>query len=153
MMKRYVRHSGGIVREIVEIPEDADISDRFHPDVVAGMVEDAKGDAVVCGTWDGTRFGSVPVHSPSIAGAKAEARRRIAVIAPDWKQRNLLAEASGRGPWWRALWSAEERMRKKQARDIWSRVKQIRDASNRLEHEILTGSFDGDPAQWSGWPE
>lgn len=87
--------------------------------------------------------------SQIIAGIKAEAHRRIVAFVPEWKQRNLLAQATlliekGRGNWTTtetAAWEAGEA--------VWAQVEAIRAASDALEEmEPLPTDFTDD----SYWP-
>lgn len=84
--------------------------------------------------------------------AKCEAARRITAIAPEWKQRNLLAESVATGRL-RALWSGKARARQKETRATWTKIQAVRTASDRLEAEIDSGAYTGAVAAWSGWPE
>jgi|TARA_Y100000296_G_scaffold83548_1_gene114634 hypothetical protein len=55
---KYARIQDGVVHEIID-DGGKDISEMFHPDIVATLVPD-DGTAVVNGTWDGSTFGPVP---------------------------------------------------------------------------------------------
>ena len=83
-----------------------------------------------------------------VAAIKAEAARRIVATCPEWKQRNLIVEASilaekGRANWTeadRAAWEAQEA--------IWHRIDEIRAASDRLEAAPETVADLTDDTLW-----
>ena len=61
----YARIEAGVVAEIIE-GTDVPIADRFHPDIVAGLVAVPDGVSAVAGwLWDGATFSApVPTASP-----------------------------------------------------------------------------------------
>ncbi len=64
---------------------------------------------------------------------KREANRRILKLAPEWKQRNLLAQATLLQDKGRSSWSAQDRADWQAGRDLWEQIAAIRDRSNALE--------------------
>lgn len=92
-----------------------------------------------------------PVPPPTVDAIKDEASRRIVQIAPDWKQRNLTAQAvilakqvadgTPLSPEQQAAWDAGEA--------LWARIAAIRVRSNEIEamEPIPLDAFDD-----SYWP-
>jgi hypothetical protein len=66
-------------------------------------------------------------------GVKAEAYRRIIAIVPEWKQRNLTAQAAQLAEKGRANWTAEELGAWNAGQVIWDQVAAIRAKSDALE--------------------
>jgi hypothetical protein len=66
-------------------------------------------------------------------GVKNEAYRRIVVIVPEWKQRNLTAQAAQLAEKGRANWTAEELAAWNSGQVIWDQVAAIRAKSDALE--------------------
>lgn len=64
---------------------------------------------------------------------KAEAYRRIVAICPEWKQRNLTAQAVLLVEKGRSNWTAEEQAAWDAGEAIWSQIAAIRAASDVLE--------------------
>ncbi len=64
---------------------------------------------------------------------KAEANRRIIQIVPEWKQRNLLAQAILLNDKGRANWTAQESEDWDTALLIWAQVEAIRTRSDAIE--------------------
>jgi len=64
---------------------------------------------------------------------KDEAYRRIVIICPEWKQRNLTAQASILAEKGRANWTAEELAAWEAGEAIWSEIATIRAKSDELE--------------------
>ncbi len=152
-MQHFARIEEGTVREIIEIPDGADINEHFHADIVAALVPDDGGAAVGGGTWDGTAFGPVPVVLPTVDEAKAEAGRRILGVAPEWKQRNMTVRAVELLHKGEADWTTEERAEAAAMESAWAQITAIRVASDVLEAEITEGTYTGVVADWPGWPE
>lgn len=69
----------------------------------------------------------------SVAGIKKEAARRILAILPEWKQRNLTAQAAVLSEKGRANWTDAEADAWDAGAAIWAEVSGIRAASNDLE--------------------
>lgn len=86
------------------------------------------------------------------AAVKAEARRRILALAPEWKQANLTARAVELVRKGEAVWTEAETAEVAAIEAVWAAIKAIRAASDILEAEVDAGAFDGDPAAWAGWP-
>lgn len=68
-----------------------------------------------------------------VAEIKQEAARRILVVIPEWKQRNLTARAAQLAAKGKANWTAEEQAEWNAGEAVWTKVKAIRAASNVLE--------------------
>jgi len=64
---------------------------------------------------------------------KAEAYRRIIAICPEWKQRNLTAQAAILAEKGRANWTAEELAAWDAGEAIWQQIAAVRAASDVLE--------------------
>lgn len=74
------------------------------------------------------------VHRPiTVEEVKREAYRRIVSICPEWKQRNLLAQASILAEKGRANWTAEELAAWDAGEVIWQSIAGIRKASDDIE--------------------
>lgn len=68
-----------------------------------------------------------------ISRIKAEAHRRIILIIPEWKQRNLTAQAAVLAEKGRANWTAEELAAWDAGEAVWAQVQAVRTASDALE--------------------
>lgn len=79
---------------------------------------------------------------------KDEAYRRIVTIVPEWKQRNLLAQAARLAKKGESNWTTEEQAAWDAGEAIWNQVKAIREASDTLE--VLDPIPE--PSAWKGWP-
>jgi hypothetical protein len=87
--------------------------------------------SLVNGVWTvGWTIEDVPVTSQQV---KDEAYRRIIAIVPEWKQRNLTAQASQLAEKGRANWTAEELAAWNAGQVIWDQVAAIRAKSDALE--------------------
>lgn len=64
---------------------------------------------------------------------KAEANRRILELLPEWKQRNLTAQAAILLEKGRANWTSDEAQAWTDGEELWGQVNTIRAASNRIE--------------------
>ncbi len=92
----------------------------------------------------------LPARIKELAGEK------ILAIAPEWKQRNMLAGAIGLVEVNGARSQAQEdKLKEYQA--VWKRVEVIRGHSDSLEAQVVKAIADGDDATLidiqSGWPE
>jgi len=70
---------------------------------------------------------------PSPSQIKAEANRRILEIIPEWKQRNLIAQATQLLNKGRDNWTGAETAAWQAGDVIWAQVSAIRTASNEIE--------------------
>lgn len=84
-------------------------------------------------TWNGSAWVTGTPPEPSTADIKAEAQRRIVAIVPEWKQRNLTAQASILAEKGRANWTADELAAWTAGAAIWAQVLTIRTKSNEIE--------------------
>jgi len=73
---------------------------------------------------------------------KAEAGRRITQIIPEWKQRNLTAQASQLAEKGRFNWSTSEASSWDAGVALWEQVKIVRDKSNVLENSLEEMSLE-----------
>jgi hypothetical protein len=69
----------------------------------------------------------------TVEGVKAEAYRRIIAIVPEWKQRNLTAQAAQLAKKGEANWTAEELAAWEAGQVLWDQVAAIRAKSDALE--------------------
>ena len=89
------------------------------------------------------------INAERIPLIKAEAYRRIVAIVPEWRQRNLLAQASLLAEKGRDNWSTAETAAWEAGEAVWSQVAAIRAASDVLEAmEEIPADFTDD----SYWP-
>lgn len=70
---------------------------------------------------------------PSVDQIKAEAHRRIVAICPEWKQRNLTAQAAQLAEKGRDNWTAEEVAAWNAGKALWEQIVALRAASDALE--------------------
>lgn len=81
---------------------------------------------------------------------KREAMRRVLAVAPEWKQRNLTAQAvilTNKG---KASWTAEERAAWAAGEAIWDHIAAIRAASDVLEAADPIPADFADDKHWPG---
>lgn len=115
----YVKIENGVVVQKQPYPE-------------AGFIEAP--DDVVCGMlFDGQSFTAPPPVPPSVDDVKAEANRRIIAICPEWRQRNLLAQAAILAEKGRANWTPAELTAWEAGQALWNRIAAIRAASDQIE--------------------
>lgn len=83
MSTLFVRIDGGLVAELIEIPQDGPpIEERLHPDIVAACVEVPDGVAVSEGwTWDGETFAPPPPPEPAPPVVPASVTRTQGLLA------------------------------------------------------------------------
>lgn len=80
---------------------------------------------------------------------KAEAHRRIIAVLPEWKQRNLTAQATILAEKGRTNWTAEEAAAWAAGEALWAQIAAIRAASDTLE---AMDPMPDDIHAWEGWP-
>lgn len=80
--------------------------------------------------------------SDVIALIKAEAARRILVICPDWKQRNLTARAAELAIKGAVNWTEAELAEIAAGQSIWDSIKAVRNRSNLLELAVSGMTLD-----------
>jgi len=89
------------------------------------------------------------------AAVKLEAGRRILLVAPDYKQRNLTARAAELAIKGVANWTADEQAEHAAGQAIWDTIKAIRQRSNLLEAQVATmdrAALDAfDPTADAAW--
>jgi len=73
------------------------------------------------------------VISVTVDDVKAEAYRRIVTVLPEWKQRNLTAQAAVLAEKGRTNWTTEELAAWDAGSALWAQVQGIRNASDALE--------------------
>lgn len=76
---------------------------------------------------------AVPQFVPSANDVKAEAERRIIAICPEWKQRNLIAQAVMLQHKGHDKWTAEDRAAWNAGQALWEKIAAIRAASDVIE--------------------
>jgi len=86
------------------------------------------------------------------AQVKAEAMRRILDIAPEWKQRNLTAQAAILAKKGEANWTAEEQSAWDAGEEIWYKILQIRAASDQIEALDPIPQDFAESDIWPVWP-
>lgn len=98
------------------------------------MQQSAQIDATVQAMID-SYDGLAVFKAEKIAQAKALASEKILSIAPEWKQRNLIArsvELTRKG----VVLSSSEQAESDAIGQVWGRVKAIRDSSDLIEQDI-----------------
>ena len=85
----------------------------------------------------------------TVEEVKAEANRRILAIIPEWKQRNLLAQATRLNRKSVADWTPEEVAQVEAGDAIWAQVELIRTRSNEIEAMDPSPSDITDDTLWS----
>ncbi|WP_170334969.1 hypothetical protein [Ruegeria arenilitoris] len=80
--------------------------------------------------WAATQDAAASVTADQV---KQEAERRILSFVPEWKQRNLIAQASILAEKGRDNWSAEELTAWDAGHAIWAQVAVIRAKSDQIE--------------------
>lgn len=96
------------------------------------------------------------VRGGLVARVKADAGARIVAIAPEWKQRNLTAQAVILAEKGRANWTPGELAAWEAGEALWTRIAAIRAASDRIEQAIAAATSHGAAqAAYDGaeWPE
>lgn len=84
-MSLFARVDGGLVAELIADDDAVPMADRFHPDIVAALVEVPAGQDVAVGWhWDGEAFGAPA--APAMTEGAARARRDALLAASDWTQ-------------------------------------------------------------------
>lgn len=73
------------------------------------------------------------LRAEQVEAVKAEAMRRILAICPEWKQRNLTAQAAILAEKGRASWTADELAAWNAGRAIWDQIAAIRSRSDAIE--------------------
>lgn len=102
---------------------------------------------------DGDRVRRRPVTERAsdeqlIAGIKAEAGRRIVAFLPEWKQRNLLAQASILAEKGRDNWTPDELAAWDAGAAAWAHVAAIRARSDQLEAMVPLPTDYDDNRHW-----
>lgn len=103
---------------------------------------------------------SLPVlKTRKVAAVKAEARRRILALYPEWKQANLAARGTELvNLRTQRAWTPTEQEEADAMQSAWDAIKAIRTASDRIEAEIQASSdwravAACDVIATSRWPE
>ena len=89
-----------------------------------------------------------------IAQVKEIAQKRIYAIAPEYKQRNMLAQAIELGSVPDSTRTQAQKDEALALKSIWAKINDIRRHSDYLEEQIKLGNYPNfrDPAS-QGWPE
>lgn len=120
----------------LEVHEDEPVRDPLCMRVAEGQLEDMGP--------------SVPLVPPTVGRVKAEAHRRIVAICPEYKQRNLTAQAVLLAHKGSDAWTSAEAQAWADGEAIWTRIEAIRAASNQIEAmDPIPDDFTAD----SYWPE
>ena len=104
----------------------------------------ATGEITVDKSWKS----DAPAPAFTVGDVKAEAGRRILEFCPEWKQRNLTAQAAILAEKGRANWTREERGAWASGEKTWAHIAAIRAASEKLEAMKTIPN----PTEWDGWP-
>lgn len=87
-------------------------------------------------------------EQPTAEMVKAEANRRIVAVLPEWKQRNLTAQAALLAEKGRVNWTAAELADWNAGAALWAQVAAIRAASDALEALDPIPTDYRDDAHW-----
>ena len=89
-----------------------------------------------------------------ISQVKDIAQRRIFDVAPEWKQRNMLAQAIELGAVPDSNRTQSQKDEALALKAMWAKINDIRRHSDYLEEQIKLGNYPNfrDPAS-QGWPE
>jgi hypothetical protein len=150
---RYIKLVSGepVAYSLIEFRRDANVSMRGDPDpaflaqygvypvavaeqptLAAGEIASLKElPELVGGVW--VRGWNISTVTATAEMVKAEAYRRIVAILPEWKQRNLTAQATILAEKGRANWTPEELAAWDAGSALWSQVAAIREASDVIE--------------------
>lgn len=96
----------------------------------------------------GSVMARAAARAARVASIKAEANRRILAIVPEWKQRNLTAQAAQLAERGRENWTAEELAAWNAGLAIWAQVAAVRAASDAIEAMAEIPQDVADPALW-----
>lgn len=138
----------------------ANISDEMlvqfdvYPAVVAPQPEVGSGEIalrktfaeLIDGVWTYGWYVEQVTATPEMV--KMEAQRRILVILPEWKQRNLTARAAELAMIGQANWTEEEQAEWDAGQALWNQIKAIRVASDALEAMVPIPHDYQDDAYW-----
>ena len=94
---RYARIADGLVAEIIDLPDDVELKDAFHPDIVATIVECADESVTSGHGYDGKKF-APPVPPPAPEVIRQATGRQL---------RYALNEIGNRAAWDTALGKAK----------------------------------------------
>lgn len=84
--------------------------------------------------WDATAEAWVEnLPAGTVDRVKAEAARRILALCPEWKQRNLIAQAVILQDKGRANWTPEEQAAWDAGAALWAQIAAIRAKSDQIE--------------------
>lgn len=123
---RLAQIENGLVVNVIEVdPQNV-------PEWAADWPE--AGDAGPGSAYDGQTFTApVEVGTVTAEDVKAEAMRRILAIAPEWKQRNLTAQAAILAKIGESNWTPEQAAAWAAGETLWSQIAAIRAASDLIE--------------------
>jgi hypothetical protein len=107
------------------------------------------GAAKIGDLWDGQSFTPAPKPPGTPDQVKAEAHRRILTLCPEWKQRNLTAQAAQLAKKGEANWTQAEADAWAAGEALWTQIAAIRAASDTLE---ALDPIPSDVSSWDGWP-
>jgi len=123
---RLAQIENGLVVNVIEVdPQNI-------PDWAADWPE--AGDAGPGSAYDGQIFTApVEVGAVTVEDVKAEAMRRILAVAPEWKQRNLTAQAAILAKIGESNWTPEQAAAWAAGENLWGQIAAIRAASDLIE--------------------
>lgn len=101
--------------------------------------------------WElaGNEIAAYAPPAPLAADVKAEAYRRIVALAPEWKQRNMIARGVELVRVGESNWTDVQQAEVNAMDAIWATIKDIREASDALE---TMDPIPVDYADDSRWP-
>lgn len=147
--------SAGPARYVIAPVKDAKIPASKRPTGPATFTYDEATETTV----EAYPTQTIPIgetRAALVARVKGEAAARIVAIAPEWKQRNLTAQAVLLAEKGRARWTAEEAAAWAAGEALWRRIAAIRAASDAIEAAIGAATTHGgaEAAYRAGeWPE
>lgn len=123
---RLAQIENGLVVNVIEVdPQNV-------PEWAADWPE--AGDAGPGSAYDGQTFTApVEVGTVTAEDVKAEAMRRILAVAPEWKQRNLTAQAAILAKIGETNWTPEQAAAWAAGEALWGQIAAIRAASDLIE--------------------
>ena len=94
------------------------------------------------------QMGGVYDPRATVAAVRREAYRRIVAICPEWRQRNLTAQATILAEKGRANWTDAELAAWTAGRAIWDQIDALRAKSNTLEAMDTIPANFADDSYW-----
>jgi len=122
-------------------------------DGVEYIIPDDMGDRYrkIIAEWE-SEGNTIPAYStpaPTASDVKAEAQRRILAICPEWKQRNLTAQAAELSEKGRSNWTTQELAEWNAGKALWDSIKAVRGFSDTIEAMDPIPSDYTDDSYWT----